>query len=268
MSSPLPPLRLAAIELCGYRAFPHRVRIPLASHDREGHITGKGKDLLLYGENGSGKSSIGKALRDLLDFRSRAVAFDDFKYRYTDPPRDDREVKLIFDDPTVDPLFWIPKERHKEDPNFPERNKGHPHFTDMSRSRGWLDYRVVWRVSEVRWGDYVEIFQPLVEEILPSCPYGVGAKTFGQAWTKITDAAAKNPIQNNDGRAAVKTLIEDINRFNAALEGFLKQLERQANAFLREFDPWTSMEIKWVRVHHTTQVYVTINSETVIFSSG
>jgi hypothetical protein len=247
MSTATPSLRLAAIHLCGYRAFPNPVTLWFAQHDKDGRVTGKGKNLLLYGENGSGKSSLGKALRDFLDFRSTAVGFDDFKYRHADPPREDREVKLVFDDLTVDPLFWIPKERHKDDEHFQERNKGHPHFTDMARSRGWLDYRVVWRASEVRWGDSVQIFKPLVEEIVPGCLRGSGTETFGQAWAKITDAAAKNPTRNFYTREDVETLVSDLKSFNTSLEAFLGQLEKQANAFLREFAPWTSIELKWGR---------------------
>ncbi|EDY83158.1 hypothetical protein VDG1235_2782 [Verrucomicrobiia bacterium DG1235] len=245
MSTKVPTLRLAAIHLCGYRAFPNPITIRLAQHNNDGQVTGKGKNLLLYGENGSGKSSLGKSLRDFLDFRKSAIGFDEFKYRHIEPPRDDREMKLVFDDPTVDPLFWIPKERKQDDANFKERNRGHPHFTDMARSRGWLDYRVVWRASEVRWGDYVPIFKPLVEEIIPGCLRGTGTETFGQAWAKIIDAADKKPIRNQHGYQAVTNLITSIESFNTSLEGFLPQLEAQANAFLREFDPWTSIEIKW-----------------------
>lgn len=235
MSAPPPPLRLAAIHLCGYRAFPNPVTIWLAQHDKDGRVTGPGKNLLLYGENGSGKSSLGKALRDFLDFRPTAIGFDAFKYRHTDPPRDDREIKLVFDNPAEDPLIWTPK----------DRNKGHPHFTDMARSRGWLDYRVVWRASEVRWGDSVEIFKPLVEEIVPGCLRGTGTQTFGQAWAKIEATAAHNPTRNAYERHAVESLVTAINGFNTSLEGFLGKLQDQANAFLREFDPWTGIEIKW-----------------------
>src|SRR5437016_802275 len=95
------PLRVAGVHLCGYRGFPHPIAIWLARRDSDGKILGKGRNLLVFGENGSGKSSFGKAIRDFLDFRPSAVLFDDFKYRYTDPPRTDRGVSLEFDDATV-----------------------------------------------------------------------------------------------------------------------------------------------------------------------
>lgn len=125
MSAPTPTLRLAAIQLCGYRGFPNPVTLWLSTHDGEGKPTGKGRNLLLYGENGSGKSSLGKALRDFLDFRSTAPKFDEFKYRHTDPPRTDRGITFIFDEPAVDPLSWNPT----------DRDTAHDDFADMARSR-------------------------------------------------------------------------------------------------------------------------------------
>lgn len=229
--------RLAAIQICGYRGFPNPVTIRLAEHDRDGRLTGKGRNLLLYGDNGSGKSSLGKALRDFLDFRSTAPKFDDFKYRHTDPPRTDRGITLAFDDPTVDPLAWNPT----------DRDTAHQDFADMARSRGWLDYRVVWRASEVPLGgNFVDVFRPLVEDILPGClPDSGGAETFGQAWAAITDLAATNPTRTAYRWQQVDNLEGDIETFNDSLRTFLTKIEGRANEFLKEFTPWTSIVLEW-----------------------
>jgi energy-coupling factor transporter ATP-binding protein EcfA2 len=237
MSARTPSLRLAAIQLCGYRGFPNPATIWLAEHNLEGKPTSKGRNLLLYGENGSGKSSLGKALRDFLNFRSTAPKFDDFKYRHTDPPRTDRGVKLIFDDLAVDPLSWNPT----------DRDTAHKDFADMARSCGWLDYRVVWRVSEVPvGGDHVDIFRPLVEDILPGClPDSGGSDTFGQAWADITDAMATNPTRTAYRWPEVEELEDDIGNFNDALKTFLEKIESRANEFLKSFTPWTSIVLEW-----------------------
>ena len=171
-----PPLRLESISICGYRAFPHPVEIPL-----------KGKSLVLYGENGSGKSSLGKAVRDFLDYRAAAVPFATYQYRHANPPREDRCVTLTFTDGAKPPLVWT----HEK------RDDAHTEFRDMARSRGWLDYRVVWRASEVQYGDSVEIFRALVEDILPGCQRGASNETFGQAWEKIVEMAAKKPMRQS-----------------------------------------------------------------------
>lgn len=228
------PLRLAAIRICSYRGFPHPVEIKLAAPG------GHGRSLLLYGENGSGKSSIGKAIRDFLDLRSGAVSFDDFKYRHANPPDPQRAIKLLFDDPALSNLEWKPA----------GRDTTHSQFKDMARARGWLDYRVVWRASDVQFGDSIDVFRQLIEEILPSCQRGVSNETFGQTWEKIHELADKNPRLFGRERALVSQLRELLKQFNDSLNGFLPELEKQANEFLAEFAPWTSMEIKSARDCH------------------
>lgn len=230
MSASSKPLRLAAIRICSYRGFPHPVEIKLAAPG------GHGRSLVLYGENGSGKSSFGKSVRDFLDFRSGAVNFDDFKYRHADPPNADRGITLIFDEPAHPNLEWKPA----------GRNVAHPQFNDMARARGWLDYRVVWRASDVQFGDSADVFRQLIEEILPSCQRGTSGETFGQSWEKITAAAARRPIKWNEQRGEVENIQRLVKAFNTSLQGFLPELEKQANEFLQEFVSWTSLELKWV----------------------
>lgn len=223
MSTP-PPLRLDSIRICGYRAFPHPVEIPL-----------NGKSLVLYGENGSGKSSLGKAVRDFLDYRAAAVPFGTYQYRHANPPREDRCVSLTFSDGAKPPLVWT----HEK------RDATHTEFRDMARSRGWIDYRVVWRASEVQYGDSVEIFRALVEEILPGCPRGTSNETFGQAWERIVSTAAKNPRQVHRERHLRALLLREIKSFNETLRGFLVELEKHANELLAAFVPWTTMTLTW-----------------------
>lgn len=219
-----PPLRLESISICGYRAFPHPVEIPL-----------KGKSLVLYGENGSGKSSLGKAVRDFLDYRAAAVPFATYQYRHANPPREDRCVTLTFTDGAKPPLVWT----HEK------RDDAHTEFRDMARSRGWLDYRVVWRASEVQYGDSVEIFRALVEDILPGCQRGASNETFGQAWEKIVEMAAKKPMRQYRHRAQLNQVQAAIKEFNDSLRGFLSELEQHANKLLAAFAPWTTMELIW-----------------------
>jgi len=223
MSSPA-PLRLDSIRICGYRAFPHPIEIPL-----------KGKSLVLYGENGSGKSSLGKAVRDFLDHRAAAVPFAKYQYRHANPPREDRGVTLTFSDGAKPALVWT----------HGTRDTAHPEFRDMARSRGWLDYRAVWRASEVQYGDSVEIFRALVEEILPGCQRGASNETFGQAWERIITAAAHEPTRGGYTKAALERLLADIKTFNDSLKGFLPELEAHANELLKVFAPWTRMELSW-----------------------
>ncbi len=224
MSTP-PPLRLESIRICGYRAFPHPVVIPL-----------KGKSLVLYGENGSGKSSLGKAVRDLLSAGKNAPKFDDNCYRYADP-HDSRSIAVTFKDGAAPTLMWDPS----------GRGTIHPHFADMASACGWFDYRAVWRASEVpSWSDHVEVFGVLVSSLIRGCESPLLSGTFGQAWALIkTTADDKRPTRSAGTKWLLHRQLTDIKFFNQALKAFLSEIENAANAFLQEFAPWTRMSLRW-----------------------
>ncbi|MBI5770017.1 MAG: hypothetical protein HZA93_19735 [Verrucomicrobia bacterium] len=226
MSTPS-PLRLESIRICGYRAFPHPVDIPL-----------KGKSLVLYGENGSGKSSLGKAVRDLLSVGKDAPKFDDHRYRYS-APSENRAVAVRFTDSSVPTLMWDPT----------GRGTVHPHFSNMASARGWFDYRAVWRASEVpTWSDHVEVFKVLVEELIGGCESPILRGGFGTAWNRIkTTAEEKRPTRSAGTKHVLERLWSDIKAFNQALEAFLPDIEKQANVFLEDFAPWTKLTLTWKR---------------------
>ena len=64
--------RLRRISVSGFRAFP-----PYKPASFEVDFGATGKNLLLYGENGSGKTSLFRALRDLFDTSSRSRTYAD-----------------------------------------------------------------------------------------------------------------------------------------------------------------------------------------------
>lgn len=224
MSAPASGLR--AIRICGYRGFPHPVEVRL-----------DGRSLVLYGENGSGKSSFGKAVRDCLDARRNAESFDTFRYRHANPPRDDRSVALMFNGDGKADLVWKPA----------GRDTAHRDFRDMARALGWLDYRTVWRISDVQYGDSVEIFTPLVEAILPGCQRGVSGETFGAAWGRILELVDKKPRKTYHEKRTLAKLQAAIKEFNESLQAFLPELEKEANELIGAFVPWTRLRLHWAR---------------------
>ncbi len=235
MSTLLPkPLRIAAVELCDYRAFPGPEKQTVwLVNDK-----GRGMNLLLYGENGSGKSALGKALRDLLMLDTRAPGFDSFRHMFTDPPSTERGVRIMFDDASVPDLVWSPADRDRK----------HIHFAELARTRGWFDYRQILRASVVAYrSDYVDVFGPLVEELITECEMpgatSVTSPQFGSEWEGIRAEADQRPRKTYHERTALAKLEDRVRLFNTALAGYLPKLEEKANELLNRFVPWTEIRL-------------------------
>src|SRR6266446_1206048 len=88
-------MKLSSIEIKDFRAFKGS---PLKID-----LTDTGKNLLVYGENGSGKSSLYFALRDFLEAASKSSDITKPPFRNIFVKTDDGFIKLDFSDAASDP---------------------------------------------------------------------------------------------------------------------------------------------------------------------
>src|SRR4051794_2441745 len=93
-------MRIKSIEVKNFRAFNRPLKINL-------HKTGK--NLLVYGENGSGKSSLFFALKDFLECGVKKSDITKFPYRNIFINTDDGYIKLELKDPTATPKHPNPQ---------------------------------------------------------------------------------------------------------------------------------------------------------------
>lgn len=235
-------IRIARIELCDFQAFPGSE--PVAFDLRE---KGKssGLNLLLYGENGSGKSSLGRAIRDMFDSKT-ANDFDRRRHVFSftkDEAGDERapdfgHVLVEFDDAAIEGVRWSAKD---------SSYRRHVLFADVARTRGWMDYRTLWKVAQIPSGrDYVPFFYPLVEELLVECPYpDKSGSLFGESWQNILKLANNRPTKSRSYDLYI--LNSNISAFNKMLRAFLLDLQQAANEILSRFVLWTTIELRLER---------------------
>jgi ABC-type uncharacterized transport system fused permease/ATPase subunit len=76
-------MKITRIELNDFRAFAHPETFDL----------GDGKNVLLHGANGAGKSSLFRALKEIFDYAS-SEPFQNHKNIFTDPTRADGYVHI------------------------------------------------------------------------------------------------------------------------------------------------------------------------------
>jgi len=154
-------MKLTQIQLRDFRAFAGELNLPLPD----------GCNLLLQGENGSGKSSLSCALREFFTFNSDSGLVPTKKpvtpYRHTFPDTNPTpkpraaQVKMTFTNMaanTTETIAWDESQLHpmesgdgrQPEPATPAQREA---IVAISRCSGFFDYRALLRASLTREAD-------------------------------------------------------------------------------------------------------------------
>lgn len=170
-------MRIRRIILNDFRAFPGPV-------DYEFKLDGQ--NLLLYGENGSGKSSLFVALREFFQASWQAKPFKDFRHAFTkDTAGNDLttgKVAVEFDDGTG---------VHSWDITTNTRPRQVPQVAEASLRFGTVDYRDMLRTNVFHERGYPNLYNSLVEGILRRLPVLSGGTqtTLGALADRMANAS-------------------------------------------------------------------------------
>lgn len=173
-------IRIDKIEICDFRGFPGEIVQPIKLD---------GNNLLIYGENGSGKSTVFEALFQLLDpreklpFEANLAAARCLKNCFTDEALTVGRVVLDFTLP--DGGVAIPSMRWSIGTRRPTT---HPFFSAMARQRGFLDYRAMLQTHFAhRDHEGINLFPLIVDVLLRDVEFPTTGATFGDEWAGIQE---------------------------------------------------------------------------------
>ena len=201
-----------------------------------------GENLLIYGENGAGKSSVFHAIRDFLESAERAhfdsekmawrkLKLDDYAHRFTaDKPR----IALQFG---ANEIAWSAREAG------PQQSEAR----DLDKGKGFLDYKALQIVHLLeRQALEIDLFPLVIEHLLPYYPNSAsaGKVTFNQQWRDFIVRNAK-PKKGDPAHAPVTQ--GEIDEFNAGFEPEIAKLSHNATTLLETFGADTSVTLAYRR---------------------
>lgn len=185
-----------------------------------------GNNLLLYGENGSGKSSLFHALDQLFDADPSAKPFSEMAHLFAkdDSGNDitDGFVAVYLDDTPSTPLVWTQNAG---------RPSGDPLLADAALRKGFLDYRDLLRTSFGETDLDSRLFQLAVTVLLANVP---GPPLAGMPWT-LGDYWSIVAQPDNHHKGNLTRAESVINTFNQAIRAVLPDVEEKVSVLMDHF---------------------------------
>ena len=236
-------MKITKIELVHFRGFPGT-----AVYDFEFKTA---NNLFVYGENGSGKSSLFLALQEFFNHRRNAKPFADFKNN-SDHTNVDGRVTVHFDDGSTH--TWA---------DGTDRPIATGPLTNIVRQVGCFDYRSLLETNFTHKDEEVNLFSIAVDTLVPHMEVPVAGRVerIDTLWQRVK---ATQP-RNHRGRK-VQTNENAIERFNEGFEPVIPSLITKASELLAaHFDPRLSLAAAFQRVRYH-QVYRRFENTELILS--
>lgn len=211
--------RLRRVEVTDFRAFPR-------DHPGVFDVGDEGRNLLAFGENGSGKSSLYRALRDLFSTTPREIM--GYRNVFTDGPAP--RVKVTLTDGAV----------------FDWTAAAHPtaSVTDIARRSSFLTHTALRELIYNPAGPNQpnNIFRIAVEELIDDFDATLEAglrRSVGELWADVNDAFEARIPSPTGGKPRRpqhyrKTVEAACERFNDGMREALGRLEIEARRLLRK----------------------------------
>lgn len=230
------PPRLSSLTLHNFRAFPGPA---------DAVIQLDGKNLLIYGENGAGKSSIFHALDGLFSLKDRSYRRGKIlaaqQNQFSDLDENDVSVSVEFDDSY--PSKWTTNS-HPADIDGVE-----PLIVNAAYRKAMLDYRSLLETNYRHANGDVNLFEAMVQTILRDWPIShVGSeRRLAALWGTVQ--MFWNSDRHNQGTR--QFLSEALDSFNVGLQSALDAILPKANELLAGLG-WADVKIESFRFPRLT----------------
>lgn len=219
-AAPPAPVRIKRLTLTDFRAFPGPA--PTA-------FELDGKNLLVYGENGAGKSSLFYALSGFFSFKP-ARSLREYKNVFSGLPDTDCKVAIDFADGS--PAVEWSVSRH---PASLRGTSSDLRVTEAALRRACLDYRALLDTNYKQGNDPINLFEIAVEHLLRDYPIAVAggtSTTIGALWDNVSRLEARKPGDSAQDKDERKQLVDACVTFNTAFQSALPVLHPFINQLM------------------------------------
>ena len=233
------PLRIKCLTLTDFRAFPGPA--PTTFDFGDG-----GNNLLIYGENGSGKSSIFHALREFFSL-APTEALNKYKNVYSKVPEGCCQVEVEFTDDET-PARWrfstklrpygvvdaSPLDMNDAVEMHPGKTgrANDPRVSHTALRRACLDYRALLDTNYLHGDKNINLFDLAVNHLLKDYPVTVSggrSSTLGELWKKV-----ENSVPWTENSITKKQANDACTEFNPAFRTALDALHPYIEKLLKE----------------------------------
>jgi len=249
-------LRIDTIEITNYKAF-------LGTHI----FNVAGKNLFIYGENGSGKSSLYYALKDFFQTSVEDIDLAGLENVFVPAGEEGKTaIKVTF----------------KPNPNTGKGNKGYlwdsttiasrnaddTSIRDGNKLKSFLTYKHLLAIHHLKKDDEINLFDLLVKGVLKHFKYSLtGGKELGELWAEVQETIVRTtgkeyPINKKkaDVNAAIKA-------FNEAFGELFKPespeyILNHARPLLEYFNHNVTLQLRFTQVRPTSD-YTGLEGEQV-----
>ncbi|MBZ5493551.1 MAG: AAA family ATPase [Acidobacteriia bacterium] len=204
-------MRITKIEVSDFRGFPGP-----AVYDFEFKSS---RNLFIYGENGSGKSSLFRAIQEFFNRRAGAKPFADYKNNL-DMTLTSGRVTVHFDNGQTQ--SWV---------HGGARPLGMSPASQTALQSGFLDYRSLLETNFAQRGEEVNLFDIAITRLVPHLEKptaGGGSRRIGELWSAVHMPRIRR-------KRAVDACMHAVSTFNTAFEPVIKPLIEKATELLGEF---------------------------------
>lgn len=173
-------MKIQTIEITNYKAF-------LGTH----RFNVVGKNLFIYGENGSGKSSLYYALKDFFQASTEDIDLTRLENVFVPAGQGGKTaIKVSF---KPNPATGKGSKAYQWDnARIDSRDAGDTSIRDGNKLKSFLTYKHLLAIHHLKKDEAINLFDLLVKGVLKHFNYPLtGGKELGELWTDIEEAVAR-----------------------------------------------------------------------------